>query len=211
MKHVGKMKNNGARVAIVFRTLPGDPHNALVVGTNGLGDAYHDSLMSVIESENCQQANELADILAVRRFPGGEVMLEWMHNRGMLKKVPTTGVLVTPDTKNAISLDELNLMIADQKGVKLEELAVKDSTTEPAPVSEVKQKVDSRNKWDKARDEKAALAEEANRLANPIELTPAEMRSRADALYKEAARLRKEADTMDPPKKKSSKVEITEA
>jgi hypothetical protein len=29
------------------------------------------------------------------------------------------------------------------------------------------------------------------------------MRSRADALYKEAARLRKEADAVDPPKKKA--------
>jgi hypothetical protein len=54
MKHVGKMKNNGARVAVAFRTIPGDPHSALVIGTNGLADAYHDSLMSLIESEGAQ-------------------------------------------------------------------------------------------------------------------------------------------------------------
>ena len=34
------------------------------------------------------------------------------------------------------------------------------------------------------------------------------MRSRADALYKEAARLRKDADAMDPPKAKSKKVTV---
>ena len=45
MKHVGKMKNNSAKVAVVYRTLPGDPQSALVVGTNGLSDAYHDTLM----------------------------------------------------------------------------------------------------------------------------------------------------------------------
>jgi hypothetical protein len=31
-------------------------------------------------------------------------------------------------------------------------------------------------------------------------------RSQADAMYKEAARLRKEADSLDPPKKKATKV-----
>ena len=41
-------------------------------------------------------------------------------------------------------------------------------------------------------------------------MTPAEMRSRADALYKEAAKLRKDADEMDPPKskKKVAAVEV---
>jgi len=31
-------------------------------------------------------------------------------------------------------------------------------------------------------------------------------RSQADAMYKEAARLRKEADELDPPQKKTAKV-----
>jgi hypothetical protein len=206
MKHVGKMKNNGARVAVVFRTIPGDPYSALVVGTNGLGDAYHDSLMSVIESESAQQANELADILAVRRFPGGEVMLEWMHNRGMLKKVPTTGVIVTPDTKTSLQLDELNALIADQKGISIEQLAV----TEGEPVATPVKAEPTKSKWDKAREDKAEKTKQEE-PAQTFDLTPAEMRSRADALYKEAARLRKDADALDPPKKKSSKAEITEA
>lgn len=72
-KHVGKMKNNSARVAVVYRTLPGDSKSALVVGTNGLTDSYHDSLMSLIESDSGQQAGELAEVLAVRRFPDGTV------------------------------------------------------------------------------------------------------------------------------------------
>ena len=51
IKHVGKMKNNSARVVVVYRTLPGDPNSALVVGTNGLMDSYHDSLMSVSKAQ----------------------------------------------------------------------------------------------------------------------------------------------------------------
>lgn len=204
MKHVGKMKNNGARVAVVFRTLPGDPYSALVVGTTGLGDSYHDSLMSVIESDQAQQANELADILSVRRFPDGNVMLEWMHTRGYLKKVPTKGVLMTPNPKTSIPLDELNVLIAEQKGVTLEELSIKDDGA--SKLKESATPVVNKTKWDKLREEKAAkAAAEATPTAESVQfdLTPAEMRSRADALYKEAARLRKEADTLDPPKKKA--------
>ncbi len=195
------MKNNGARVAVAFRTIPGDPHSALVIGTNGLADSYHDSLMSLIESEGAQQANELADVLAVRKFPDGSNMLEWLHSRGSLTKVPTKLVLMTPDTKSSIQLDELNLLIADQKGLTLEQLAITEGemiVVEPnAPATQ--------NKWDKAREDRAtakAAKDEAETVA-AIALSPAEMRSRADALYKEAARLRKDADAVDPPKKKT--------
>jgi len=96
MKHVGKMKNNNAPVAIVFRTLPGDPHSCLVVGTQGLGPTYHDSLMSLIELPETQEAYELGQVLSARRFPDNSIMLNWLHTNGRLKKVPTTDVVITP-------------------------------------------------------------------------------------------------------------------
>ena len=199
IKHVGKMKNNGARVAVVFRTIPGDPYSALVVGTNGLADSYHDALMSLIETEQTQQANELADVLAVRRFPDGSNMLEWLHTRGHLKKVPTNGVLMTPTTKDIIPLDELNLLIADQRGLRLEDLAINDGKSPVEPT------VATTHKDEVIVDDQAISVKETA-APTQFELTPAEMRSRADALYKEAARLRKEADALDPPKKKAKAV-----
>jgi len=192
MKHVGKMKNNGARIVIAYRTIPGDPHSALVIGTQALMDSYHDSLMSLVDSEAGQQADELADIMAVRRFPDGSNMLHWVHTNGHLKKVPTSGVLVTPDNKTSVALDELNNIIAQQKGIKLEQLALKDGSNATIPT--IADKSTQTESVDTSIDDTSKL-----------ELTPAEMRSRADALYKEAARLRKEADTMDPPKKKAVK------
>ena len=79
IKHIGKMKNNSARIAVVYRTLPNEHTNALVIGTNGLTDSYHDAFMSLLESDSGQQANELADVLAVRRFPDGTAMLQYLH------------------------------------------------------------------------------------------------------------------------------------
>ena len=204
MKHVGKMKNNGARVVVLFRTLPGDSQSALVCGTTALPDAFHDSLMSLVESDSGQQANELADILSVRRFPDGSNMLEFLHRNGLLTKVPTSGVVMMFDAKNQIPLNELNQLIADQKGVSIDELAISEDNSDEIKIKE--ETVTTKNKWDKAREEKAAK-EAVEAKPETIELTPAEMRSRADALYKEAARLRKEADALDPPKKKTTKAE----
>lgn len=203
MKHVGKMKNNGAKVVIVYRTIPGDAFSALVVGTNGLGESYHDSLMSVLQESSGQQANELADILAVRRFPDGSNMLEFLHTRGHLKKVPTNGVLVTPGPNASVQLDELNELIAQQKGVSLEDLAVS---------GDAGKKKDDPSKTTSASvnaGEDTVVTQKIEEAKKAEAMTPAEMRSRADALFKQAQQLRKEADAIDPPKSRVKKVTAT--
>lgn len=199
MKHVGKMKNNSARIAVVYRTIPGEANSALVVGTNGLVDSYHDALMALIESESGQQANELADLLAVRRFPDGEVMLNWLHARGHLKKVPTNLVLMTPNTQAQLPLDELNKMIAEQKGITIEELAVTDGSQQDKKPAKKKETVS---------DEVVVpvQAEVAQPVVAEGPVTASDLRSMADKLFKEAQALRKKADEIEPPAKKAAKV-----
>lgn len=199
MKHVGKMKNNSARVAVVYRTLPGEPNNALVVGTNGLPDAYHDSLMSLIESDSGQQANELADILAARRFPDGEVMLGWLHARGQLKKVPTHLVLMTPNTQAQIPLDELNKLIAEQKGISVEDLAIQEAAAEESKVSRQPEEIIV----------STDVVDTSSKTVIEKPITASDLRSMADKLFKEAQALRKKADEMEPPVKKVAKAKAT--
>jgi hypothetical protein len=187
MKHVGKMKNNSARVVVAYRTVPGEPLNCLIIGTQGLGDSYHDTLMNVVDSDSGQQANDLADVLAARRFPDGSNMLGYLHSNGHLRKVSTNLVLMTPDTKTSIQLDQLNAIIAEQQGKTVEDLAVGDATIPSTPAESKKTEAQGKG----------------------FEMSPSEMRSRADALYKEAARLRKEADEQDPPKSKTKKATAT--
>jgi hypothetical protein len=189
MKHVGKMKNNGAKVVVAYRTLPGDAYHALVIGTGNLGESYHDSLMSIVQDAEGQQANELADILAVKKFPDGSNMLQWFHERGHLKKVPTDGVMMTPSPQAQVSLDQLNQLIAEQKGVSLDELAVTNGM-KPNP--------------------KTPKPAETAKEESTDNLSPAEMRSKADALFKQAQVLRKQADAIDPPKSKK-KTAVVEA
>lgn len=193
MKHVGKMKNNGAKIAIVYRTLPDDPYSALVVGTGNLGDSYHDALINLIQDPSGQSAYELAEILAVRSFPDGSNILQWLHSRGQLKKVPTKDVLVTPTPQDSIPLDELNVIIAEQRGVSLEELSVTDGK----------------------RSDKVTSKVERPAQTNDVEpstenMSAADLRSKADLLFKQAQQLRRKADELDPPKRKEKKVVTAE-
>jgi len=211
MKHIGKMKNNGARIVVAYRTIPGDSGHALVVGTGSLGQSYHDTLMELVESVEGQQANELAEILAVRKFPDGNNMLQWLHNRGQLKKVPTAGILMTPTTRSSedISLDQLNMIIAEQRGVALDELAIQDDTS-PKPRADTSVIDDPTKTTSSSVNAGEDSTPVTTKTASTIELTPTELRSRADSLFKQAQQLRKQADLIDPPKKRTSKKTATE-
>ena len=190
MKHVGKMKNNGSPVAIVFRTLPGDPLSCLLVGTQGLGPTNHDALMSLIETPEAQSSNELADILAARLFPDGSNILGWLHTNGKLKKVPTEDVLVLTAPGTSVPLDELNKLIAEQKGITLEQLAGGESKSATSEVTEIASVTETPSTPSVDVLDDGTLAKR--------------LRSQADAMFKEAQSLRKQADELDPPKKKTA-------
>jgi len=193
MKHIGKMKNNAARVVVAYRTVPNEPLNALVIGTQGLPDAYHDSLMQLVQDDSGQQADELADILAVRKFPDGTNMLEYLHTRGHIKKVPTNLVLMTPNTQTTIQLDELNKIIAEQKGLSIDDLAIQDGSSKKSVKKE------------------ATIEVTEDVIITTTVPTPDNLRSKADELLAEAKALRELADSLDQPtpKTKVKKVSVT--
>jgi len=129
-KHIGKLKDSGANVAIIFRTVPEEPNNCLVVGPKFLDDTNHNALMRAIESQEAQQSFELESYLTRTTFPDGTNMLAFLHQGNFLKKMPTKDIIVTMGTGNdgKVSLDELNKLIAKERDVKVSELSVEDPT-----------------------------------------------------------------------------------
>lgn len=199
LKHVGKMKNTGAKILIVFRTLPGESNMALVLPTASLPDAYHDSLIQLVESEQAQSTNEFGEIMFIRRFPDGRPMLQAMQADQRLQKVPTSLVLMTPTLSDAIQLDELNLIIAQQHNCAVDDLA--------DLVAGARKRPEATN------IEEPLPIEETTTTTVDAPLTDKDLaksyRSQADAMYKEAAKLRKQADELDPPQKKTVKAKET--
>jgi hypothetical protein len=200
LKHVGKVKNTGAKVAVIFRTLPGESNTALILPISQLPDSYHDALMQLIETEQAQQAFELGEMMFVRMFPDGRPMLQAMQADKRLQKVSTDLIIMTPTASNEVPLDQLNILIAEQKNCAVDELYtfVKGA---PAKNSEkAKAIVDAPTP--------VAAQAKTNEVLTDQDIAKS-YRSQADAMYKEAARLRKQADDLDPPKKKSTKTTET--
>jgi len=106
MKHIGR--HGERKVAIVYKTVPDQDHMALVVYTETMNMGMHDAMMKVIESNEGQAENELADVLFRNLFSDGRKMLETLHREGMLKKVEARQIIVTPNAKSSVNLGELN-------------------------------------------------------------------------------------------------------
>jgi hypothetical protein len=208
LKHIGRMKNTGAKLLVVFRTLPGEANMALVLPVANLSDSYHDSIMTVVETDQAQDAFEFGEIMFTRTFPDGRPMLQAMQADNRLQKVPTDLVVMTPNTQDSIDLHQLNALIAEQKNCAVDDLYTfvsgapkkSDAVVEDiAKVTDLAPNVDP--------DVPAPVRAQAasNEVLTDKDIAKS-YRSQADALYKEAAQLRKQADELDPPQKKTAKV-----
>lgn len=187
LKHVGRMVQNKRRIVVAYKTLPDDADHCVVVTTENLEAADHDSLIKLVESPAGQEAEDLATVMARTKLSDGSTMLARFHTTGKMVKVATKDVEMVPNSNTTILLSELNEVIAQQKGVSVSDLAVRGPET-LASVSDVPSTATSDTSSPDVLDD-AALA--------------AKYRSDADRLYKEAKQLREMAEELVPTTKKS--------
>ena len=201
LKHIGRFKSNQRKVIVAYRTLPNDAEHCVVVQTENLDSAEHDALIKAVESDAGQNANEFAEAMARNQLPDGRNMLAGFHTTGKMLRVPTNTIEMVPDMKTTIMLDELNKVIAEQKGVAVEDLAMKDpnagKTQEPTASS-------SETTVETLATAGEVVAPKSNDVMSDDDLA-ASYRSQADAMFKEAKRLREQAEELAPTKKKSAK------
>lgn len=202
LKHVGRIKTTGKKCLVAYRTLPGEADYCLIIPTENLEETYHDSLIQLVESASAQSSFEFAEVLARAKFSDGSTMLPALHARGRLVKVPTDQIEMIPNFQSSINLSELNQIIAEQMGVSVQDLAVKDpaketSNVEVTEVATVK---------DIAPPESKTTSESVNQEASVTSFDSAAdeakyYRSQADKLAKQAADFRRKAEELAPTKK----------
>jgi len=106
LKHVGK--HSSRQCVILFRKVPGEDHMALVIYPDSMPNHIHDDIMKALESDSGQQAKEFSDYLFRYTLQDGSNALQTLHAESMIKKVPTNQVIITPNAKSTVRLDELN-------------------------------------------------------------------------------------------------------
>jgi hypothetical protein len=195
LKHVGRFVGNGRKCLVAYRTLPGDAYNCLVIPTEALDDRYHDALIQLVESNSAQTANEFAEVLARTTFPDGSIMLAALHTQGKLMRVATDQIEMIPNFQTKIKLDQLNVVIAEQMGVAVDDLSIKED-------------LKNKKRDDVEIVEVATVTEtpmpvvEENFEDMPVEQRATKLRGQADKLAKQAAELRRQAEALVPTKKR---------
>jgi len=202
VKHIGK--HGDRKVAIVYRKVPGEDHMALVIYTETIPSHFHDTIMKVIESQAGQTAAELADVLFRNVLPDGRGILETLHKEGMIKKVQTNQIVVTPNAQSHVRLDELNrvmddLAIGGEAADKLRDLDENAGLVDPTANKRAAEVKEAQNVVDPLSDEG---------IANDLLEQSQKMAAEAEGLLAESKRLQDEAYSMNPklkPKRATAK------
>lgn len=210
LKHIGR--HGDRKVAILFREVPNEDHMCLVCYPETLPTHIHDSIMKTLESDIGQQATNLADALHRNLLPDGRPQLEALHREGMIKKVPTSQVIVTPTSQSSVKLDEMNKIIKEmEQGAdalkRLQEIDNATGFVDPA----MKRKAEAEYKRSQERKAQGleplapvaplqsvdgALDDKA--LASNMVAQAKRMEQEAQGMIAEAARMKKEAERMSP-------------
>ena len=209
IKHVGK--HGDRKVCILFRQVPGEDHMCLVIYPDTLHAHWQDSIQKALESDIAQQSEELADALHRSYLPDGRPILETLHQERMIKKLRTSDIIVTPTQDAKIRLDELNKMLNEMKQgeAAIKKMAENDASRGMV-APEVKRKAEAEYKAKQtAKNDPGYVAPPTLRAGENGALSDRDiaanmlvqakaMEINARSMIAEAARMKKDAERMDP-------------
>lgn len=199
-KHVGRVVKSGKRCVVVFRVLPNDPDHCLILPTESLSDADHDSVINFVNSGAAQESYELGEAMQRAILSDGSIMLARFHTSGQFVRIATSEVEMVPNAQTSVVLKDLNEAIATQRGVTVADLAMS-----PPQQAEVETIASSQDVKPSTMDEIIVEESVPADINQPLtdEQLAAQYRSQADAMFKEAKRLREQAEELVPTKRKT--------
>jgi hypothetical protein len=194
----------------------------LVIYPETLPTHFHNTIMNILESAPGQASPNLADVLHRNLLPDGRVILQALHNEGMLKKIQTNQVIVTPTAQSNVKLDELNRIVKEMESgadalKRMQQLDASAGIVDPV----TKRKAEKAFKEGRMAEAEAMVAPltapaggalDDKALAANMLAQAKKMELDAKGLVAEAARMKKEAQKMFPAvDMKSAKSVVTAA
>mgnify|MGYP001203457793 CR=1 FL=1 len=188
LKHVGT--HNQKKCVILFRKTPGEDHMALVVYSDSMPSIVHDAVMEAVNSDVGQQEENLAEALQRKTMPDGRIALQVLHAEGYIKKVQCNQVIMTPNAKSSVRLDELNGIIDK----------LKDGGEAAAQLKELDQNAGMVSPQPRGRDVGEPKVAERTPTGNALndEALANNLLTQAKGYEDEAAKLREQAYDMSP-------------
>ena len=203
LKHIAR--HNQQKAVVVYRSVPSEEHMALIVYSDTLPRAVHDNLMRAVESPEGQNTPDLADVLFRTLDNEGGKLLTNLHKSGWMKKVPTNQVIVTPNNKTTIRLDELNKLLTemskgDEAVKRMAELDSSRGATGKQNRKTIVEKevgVPPNSRAGEVILPESGFLTDADLAAQRLEQS-AQMKKQAEQLLAEAKRLETEAQSLAP-------------
>ena len=199
MKHIGRQGDR--KIAVLFREVPNEDHMCLVIYPDTLPAPWESAIMKVLESDHGQASENFADALHRSLLPDGRVILETLHKEKMIKKIRTADVVVTPRPDSAIRLDELNKMLNEMKTgeAAIKRMAESDAAqglVDPSVKRAAEAVYKNQRSPQPTQSSNDALSDRA--IASNMLAQAQRMEAEGKGLLSEAARMRKDAERMDP-------------
>jgi SepF-like predicted cell division protein (DUF552 family) len=204
LKHVGK--HNQKKVIILYREVPGEDHMCLVSFSESLPSMIHDEIMTVLESPAGQESTQLADVLFRTVMKDGRNTLTALHSGGLIKKIATNQVIITPNAKSSIKLDELNRLLKEIEAGKSSSKKLNEIKSNGADASRRTRDVGEPavvNNSEISVLTDADLAKQRVDQANKMKSDAARLLTEAEALLAEAAQLDPKLAHNESPKKRT--------
>lgn len=199
IKHIGK--HGDRKVAVLYREVPNEPHMCLVTYTELLNRHVHDPMMQCIESAIGQTSTNLADALNRVHTNDGKYILQVLHREGLIKKVQTEQIVMTPNSQTKIKLSELNKILDEMEmgEAAVKKLAEMDASLGMQTPQEIAKRM--RDSAEPANTPPRGIASGQDVLgdtvlANNLRSQAARMEAEAKGLLAESQRLQKEANDM---------------
>jgi len=183
----------------------------LVVYPETMPTHIHNSIMATLESAPGQAATNLSEVLHRNLLPDGRPQLEALHREGMIKKISTNQVIVTPSPQSSVKLDEMNKIIREMEQggealKRLQELDASAGMVDPAQKRKAEAEFKRREER-KAQDTTAPYvppltstdgALDDKTLAANMLAQAKRMEIEAKGMIAEAARMKKQAQGLNP-------------
>lgn len=104
LRHVGMV---GDKRCVVVLQLPEETESVHVIDTDALPDQYHQTIMSILQSNDAQNTTWLGDVLSRRIMPDGDNALKALYQRRFIKVVPVDQVMMVPRPNQHIPLSQV--------------------------------------------------------------------------------------------------------
>lgn len=202
-KHVGIIKNIGTKVAVVFRKVPNEDDQCVIIDLLSLPDSYQDIVYEILNSKEARDVNDLSLVLNGRTFHDGSNCLQRLHVGGFMRKVPVSTILMEPLPGRHVELSMINASIdntlKDDKNVPVD-AALPELTDKLDPV----QVAEVLLAQAEALEEEAAKKREEAYVLDPS-LRPTLGRPSYDAIRREQVRLERKEKRREIDKAKKAK------